>query len=89
MGNTTKPAAWYSRCRLAWLERQAKAASRINRADLMDAFGISAAQASSDFQAYHQLNPGALACDLPSKRYWWTGESEFAIVPAPWADFPE
>ena len=88
MSNATNPGPWYSRCRLAWLERRAESTGRINRADLIETFGISAAQSSADLQAYQKLNPGALSYDLTSKCYFWTGRASFSIVPAPWDTFP-
>lgn len=54
----------------------------------MGAFGISAAHASNDLQAYLALNPGALTYHTSRKRYEWTGE-KLAITPAPWGDFPQ
>lgn len=72
---------------MAWLERRAKAVGHIGRLEIMSTFGISAAHASNDLQAYLALNPGALTYDTSRKRYAWTGK-KLAINPAPWGDFP-
>lgn len=88
MANLTNSDSWYPRCRLAWLERRAKERGSINRSDLIAEFGISPAQASSDLQTYHRLNPQALLYDLSSKRYQWRPEATLAITPVPWAGFP-
>jgi hypothetical protein len=84
----SNPDSWFARCRLAWLERQARRSGTINRSDLMRQFGISAAQASADFQAYQILNPGALYYDLCVKCYRWQPKCDLAISSAPWANFP-
>lgn len=41
----------------------------VNRSDLAQVFGISMALASADLQAYQDLNPGAMAYNMSSKRY--------------------
>ncbi len=87
-GSCSESLAWFPRCRLAWLERKAKSSGHIGRAEIMGAFGISAAHASNDLQAYLALNPGALTYHTSRKRYEWTGE-KLAITPAPWGDFPQ
>jgi hypothetical protein len=87
MSNSTNPKNWYARTRLAWLERTARINGTIGRTDLIDCFGISHAQASSDFTAYLKLNPKSLTYNLSLKRYEWTGR-KLVINPAPWADFP-
>lgn len=83
----TNTISWFPRCRLAWLERRAKATGHIGRSDIMGAFGISAAHASNDLQSYLALNPGALTYHTSRKHYEWTGK-KLAINPAPWGDFP-
>lgn len=87
MGNKNDATKWFQRCRLAWLERTAKAQGTLNRRDLMEAFEMSAAQVSGDLDAYQTLNPGALTYSLKLRTFQWTGKA-FVITPAPWADFP-
>ncbi len=69
MGNASNRDQWAARERLRLIERTAWWRGAINRGDLREVFGISAAQASADLQAYLELNPGALAYNLTSKRY--------------------
>lgn len=52
-----------------FIERTAWWRGAVNRGDLREVFGISAAQASADLQGYLELNPGALAYNLSTKRY--------------------
>lgn len=74
---------------MAWLERRARAAGHIGRADLMATFGISPAQASSDLQTYLRTNPKALAYSTSRKRYEWQHGAKLAITPAPWNSFTD
>ncbi|MCB1133355.1 MAG: WYL domain-containing protein [Verrucomicrobiae bacterium] len=69
MGNTTNRDQWAGRERLLFIERAAWWRGMVNRQDLRAMFGISAAQSSADLQGYQELNPGALAYNLKSKRY--------------------
>lgn len=69
MGNTTNRENWAARERLRLIERLAWWEGEVNRSDLAGVFGISAAQASADLQAYQDLNPGALAYHRSRKRY--------------------
>jgi hypothetical protein len=69
MGNTSNRDQWAARERLLFVERLAWWRGVVNRADVREVFGISAAQASADLQAYQTLNPPALAYNLRSKRY--------------------
>jgi predicted DNA-binding transcriptional regulator YafY len=68
---------WFIDLRLFW-ER------RINRADLMDYFGVSMAQASADLSRYQDLAPGNLAYDKRAKTYVAspTFRSRFAVPDA-------
>ena len=84
MANATNPSSWFHRCRLAWLERRAKWGGHIGRADLMEMFGISPAQASSDLQTYIGMNPAALIYSTSRKRYEWVEDAKFVIIPPPW-----
>jgi hypothetical protein len=67
--NATNPESWFPRCRMAWLERYAKAAGHVGRGDLTATFGISPAQASSDLQAYLAENPDALTYSTSRKHH--------------------
>lgn len=69
MGNLTNPEQWAARERLRFIERQAWWRAMVNRSDLQELFGISAAQASSDLQTYQEANPTALTYNLKTKRY--------------------
>lgn len=69
MGNKSNRDQWAARERLRFVERAAWWRGIVNRADLREVFGISAAQASADLQAYLELNPGSLAYNLTTKRY--------------------
>jgi hypothetical protein len=42
---------------------------RINRADIMERFGISMPQASKDLSLYESIVPGNLSYDVSAKRY--------------------
>lgn len=68
MGNRTTE-QWAGRERLSFIERNAWWLGAVNRGDLKKVFGISTAQASADIQGYLELNPGALAYNLSTKRY--------------------
>jgi hypothetical protein len=85
--NATNPESWFPRCRMAWLERRAKTAGHVGRADIIATFGISLAQASSDLQAYLATNPAALTYSTSRKRYEWNDGANLAITPAPWSEF--
>lgn len=69
MGNSSTKDQWAGRERLAFVERTAWWRGVVNRGDLREVFGISAAQASADLQGYQELNPTALAYNVRSKRY--------------------
>ena len=69
MGNRTNLESWAGRERLCFVERAAWWTGEVNRSDLAGVFGISPAQASSDLQAYQELNPGALAYNMSRKCY--------------------
>ena len=69
MGNTSTKDQWAGRERLAFIERVAWWRGVVNRGDLREVFGISAAQASGDLQGYQEQNPTALAYNVRSKRY--------------------
>lgn len=69
MGNVSNREQWAVRERLGFIERTAWWRGIVNRSDLREVFGISAAQASADLQLYQEMNPGALAYSLNAKRY--------------------
>ena len=69
MGNSSTKDQWAGRERLAFIERASWWRGVVNRGDLREVFGISAAQASADLQGYQELNPTALAYNVRSKRY--------------------
>jgi hypothetical protein len=69
MGNKINKDQWAGRERLAFIERTAWWRGVVNRGDLREVFGISAAQASADLQGYQELNPAALAYNVRLKRY--------------------
>ena len=78
MGNRTNVESWAGRERMCFIERAAWWEGEVNRSDLAGVFGISAAQASSDLQAYQELNPGALAYNMSRKCY--EGQEEMGCV---------
>lgn len=56
--------------RMIWIDARLVGNGRLNRADLMEAFGVSQAQAAVDFRAYNtSVNPGRMAYDRNSKVY--------------------
>ncbi len=69
MGNTSSKDQWAGRERLLFIERLAWWKGVVNRGDVRDVFGISAAQASADLQGYQEMNPTALAYNVRAKRY--------------------
>lgn len=69
MGNTTNKENWAASERLNAIERAAWWRGWVSRKDLVQIFGVSLAQASSDLQKYHELNPGVLHYHMSRKRY--------------------
>ena len=69
MGNTSNRDQWAVRERQLFIERLAWWKGVVNRGDVRDVFGISAAQASADLQGYQEVNPTALAYNVRAKRY--------------------
>ena len=82
MGNTNNREQWAGRERLLFIERLAWWKGVVNRGDVRDVFGISAAQASADLQGYQEMNPGALAYNVRAKRYE-AGEGMVCVMHAP------
>lgn len=56
--------------RMIWIDARLVGRGTLNRADLMEAFGISVAQAATDLRRYNAaVNPGRLAYDRKAKVY--------------------
>lgn len=69
MGNKSNKEQWAGRERLLFIERLAWWKGVVNRGDVRDIFGISAAQASADLQGYQEMNATAMAYNVRTKRY--------------------
>jgi hypothetical protein len=69
MGNETRLDNWAAQERLRAVERALWWRGWIGRPDLVEVFGISAAQASSDLQKYMEINPGSMVYQMSRKRY--------------------
>jgi hypothetical protein len=69
MPNLTNEENWAARERLRRVEFLLWWRGWIGRQDLVDGFGISAAQASGDLQRYAGINPGAMIYQTSRKRY--------------------
>ena len=69
MGNTTNELNWAARERLRSVELRLWWRGFVGRKELMEVFGISAAQATSDLQKYFELNEGACFYQTNRKRY--------------------
>jgi len=69
MGNTTNELNWAARERLRSVEVRLWWRGFVGRKELMEVFGISAAQATSDLQKYFELNEGACFYSTNRKRY--------------------
>ena len=82
MGNTSNRDQWAGRERQLFIERLAWWKGVVNRGDVRDVFGISAAQASADLQGYQEMNPTALAYNVRAKRYE-AGENMVCVMHEP------
>lgn len=69
MANMTNEENWAARERLRVLEMLLWWRGWVGRGDLLGRFGISAAQASSDFQKYLEMNGGEISYHTSRKRY--------------------
>jgi len=69
MGNSTNAENWAARERLRSVELRLWWRGHVGRKELMEFFGISAAQATSDLQRYFELNGGACFYNTKTKRY--------------------
>ena len=74
MANHTNEENWAARERLRMLEMLLWWRGWVGRADLLERFGISAAQASSDFQKYLKLNGKDISYQTSRKRYEATAQ---------------
>ena len=63
--------------RLVWIDAVLRRGDRLVRADLVEAFGISVPQASSDLATYRRLFPGAARYDKGKKGYFSDGPPAF------------
>ncbi|MCB1103358.1 MAG: WYL domain-containing protein [Opitutaceae bacterium] len=86
MGNTTNPTRWDARRRLEFIELAAFWRGWIQRSDLANEFGQSLPQASSDLQAYMEINPDGLHYDLNAKRYFGAADMELKLARIDLAD---
>ena len=69
MANRTNEENWAARERLRMLEMLLWWRGWVGRSDLLERFGISAAQASSDFQKYLEMNGREISYQTSRKRY--------------------
>ena len=69
MGIPGLPSKWAMRERLTFIEARLYWAGRINRADLIEQFGIQMAQASKDLTLYQTLAPRNIVYDKRLKTY--------------------
>ena len=63
------PSKWAARERLTFIEARLYWAGRVNRADLIEQFGIQMAQASKDLTLYQGLAPRNIVYDKSQKTY--------------------
>lgn len=61
-----------ARARLRFLDERAFWEGRVNRSDLMERFGVSVPQATTDLAKYQELAPGNLVYDRQAKAYLTT-----------------
>lgn len=73
----------HQHARAAWAERQAASAGSIKRADIVNAFGVSEATATSDL-AYLTANHDCLEYHHASRSYQWKGGKRIKLAPPPW-----
>ena len=68
-GSTVARVRWSAEQRLAFIEFRVFWDGGVNRGDIMDRFGVSTPQASSDLTTYRTLAPQNLEYDASAKRY--------------------
>lgn len=61
--------SWFTERRLDFIDWCLAFGDGINRSDLVQMFGISVPQASSDLQAFMSLYPDAMRYDKTAKKY--------------------
>ncbi|UWU82990.1 WYL domain-containing protein [Bradyrhizobium yuanmingense] len=71
---------WGVRRRLEFIDFRLFWASRFNRIDMVETFGISAQQASADIAQYEKIAPMNLAYDRAEKAYKRTGDFKPAFI---------
>jgi hypothetical protein len=69
MDSAGLPSKWAMRERLMFIEARLYWAGRVNRADLIDKFGIQMAQASKDLTLYQAIAAGNIVYDKSQKTY--------------------
>jgi hypothetical protein len=69
MDGSGLPSKWAIKQRLMFIEARLYWAGRVNRADLIDQFGIQMAQASKDLTLYQTLVPANIVYDKSQKTY--------------------
>src|SRR5260370_13673126 len=77
-GQQIWPVRWSQKRRLEFIEFRLLWDGRVNRADLINFFGISVPQASLDFAKYRELAPANAVYDSTDKTY--VAGSSFAPV---------
>ncbi|NOV28301.1 WYL domain-containing protein [Methylomonas sp. ZR1] len=80
MKQSTQKKRWGVERRLEFIEFVSYWEGTINRSHIMEHFGVSAPQASSDLTTYQKLAPQNLRYDLSSKRYVATDQFEFKLI---------
>lgn len=78
---------WFKQARQDFIAHHAARFGTINRVNLCNTFGISAAKASEDLSEFNFRNPKALDYDLTLKRYVWSGSMVNLRKPV-WQDLP-
>jgi hypothetical protein len=66
---TGVPQKWETRQRLRFIEARLFWSGRINRADIVNQFGVSQPQASTDLRLYQEIAPGNAVYDKSGKTY--------------------
>ena len=79
MGNSTNEENWAAQERLRAIEKAIWWRGWMKRKDLVNIFGVSLAQASSDIQKYLELNPNSMTYQLNRKRYEATDSMTCAL----------
>lgn len=67
--------------RMIWMDARLVGAGRLNRSDIMAAFGISVSQVAADIQRYAAINPGRLQYNRRARAYHARHASRPAFAP--------